>query len=270
MTLSLTRTCPIIGIIAWLALAHLVLAGPASAAGRLGIVLMHGEQGSPRSGIDGLAAALEKAGHLVSRPDMCWSARRGNEARFEECLAALDTAIVRLKNLGASGIVVGGLGLGGTAAIVYGAEHAGLQGIIALAPGHDARAMAANPDIAAGVAKASALVAQGKGDDEESFTDIGIDASGSYATEVATTANIYLSFFGPASKAVIAGNIERIAAPLLLVTASEDPEEGEAASVFARAPPRPLTRHLAVAGGRFVTPEAAQEAVKSWLEELGR
>src|ERR1700722_15985003 len=82
------------------------IGAPARAADKIGIVLMHGEQGAPGRVIDGLAQALEKGGYLVGRPDMCWSARRGYDAPFDECLAAIDDAIVKLKNLGASSIVV--------------------------------------------------------------------------------------------------------------------------------------------------------------------
>jgi len=239
-------------------------------AGRLGVVLMHAEQGSPRGGLDGLAATLEKAGHLVARPDMCWSARRSDEAPFEDCLAAVDAAIVRLRNLGATGIVVGGVGLGGTAAIVYAAGHKEVAGVVALAPGHDAAAMAALPEVARSVAKAQSLAADGKGDEEGSFVETGIGPSGGYTTEIATTANIYLSFFGPRSKAVIAGNIEHLSAPLLLVGAADDQAERLDASLFAKAPANKLSRHVTVAGGAFASADAARDVVKTWLDELAR
>lgn len=190
------RIGPVFATLVGLVSASLSIGAPAFAADKLGVVLLHGEQGAPGIAIAGLAASLEKAGHLVSRPDMCWSARRADQVRFEECLAAIDTAIVRLRNLGASRIVVGGFGLGATAAIVYGAGHPGLQGIIALAPGHNAHALADDPDIAASIARAKALAAEGKGDTEASFEEIGIGPSGFYLTEIATTPEIYLSFFG--------------------------------------------------------------------------
>jgi esterase/lipase len=268
---SCDEALTMIATLAWIVVAPLLLEAPAAAADKLGVVLMHAEQGAPGRSIDGLAAALEKAGYLVSRPDMCWSARRADEARFEDCLAAIDTAIVKLRNLGATRFVVAGLGLGGTAAIVYGAGHAGLAGVVALAPGHEAGAMAADPEIARSVDEAQTFVAQGKGDAQASFVDTGIGPSGAYTTEVATTADIYLSFFGPGSKAIIAGNIDKLSMPLLLVTASDDPAEPQRdASAFARAPAGKLNRHLTVPGGCFGVPEASKEAVRSWLDELAR
>src|SRR5271155_1308167 len=228
----------------------LAMCAPALGAEKIGIVFMHGEAGAPGRVIVGLTDALEKAGYLVSRPDMCWSARRSYEASFAECLSTVDDSIVRLKNLGATAIVVGGFGLGGNAAVAYGARHPGLLGIIAVAPGHDATKVAARPDIADSIARARALVAAGKGDDEGDFADVNIGPSGLFSAEIATTPAIYLSFFGPDSQASIGGNIGKVGAPLLWVTVSDESgEDAGRSGVFARAPANPLSRFVAVAGG---------------------
>jgi pimeloyl-ACP methyl ester carboxylesterase len=241
----------------------------ASAAEKVGVVLMHGEQGAPGRVIDGLAVALEKAGYLVGRPDICWSARRSYEATFNECLAAIDDAIVKLKNLGATSIVVGGLSLGGNAAIAFGAGHPGLLGIIALAPSHDARAMAESADIADSVTRARQLVVAGKGEESISLSDVAFGPGGAYTIEVATTPAIYLTFFGPASPAVIPDNTPRLIAPLLWVAGVDDPTQpGGADDAFAGAPANPLSRYVVVASGRQDTPEKSKDAVLVWLKDL--
>jgi hypothetical protein len=157
---------------------------------------------------------------------MCWSARRGYEATFDECLATIDDAIVRLRNLGATSIVAGGFSLGGNGAIAFGAGHHGLLGVFALAPAHDARALAERPDIAESIARAQKLVADGKGEKPTSFADVAFGPAGAYTTEVATTSTSYLSFFGPASHADIADNLLRLPAPLLWVAGADDPTQG--------------------------------------------
>lgn len=88
---------------------------------------MHGKLGSPlgQTGLIGnrqpigarLAADLKGAGYLVATPEMCWSARRGFDKTYPECLKEIDGAIAELKAHGASRFVVGGLSLGGNAAI---------------------------------------------------------------------------------------------------------------------------------------------------------
>lgn len=246
-----------------------LVAPRASPVDKVGIVLMHGEQGAPGRVIDRLAADLEKGGYLVGRPDMCWSARRSYEAPFDACLAAIDDAIVKLKNLGATSIVVGGFSLGGNAAIAFGAGHPGLLGIIALAPAHDARAIAENADIAASVERARQLVAGGKGDDETSFSDVGFGPGGAYTTEVAATPTIYLSFFGLASPASIPDNTRRLTAPLLWVAGSGDPtQRGGPVYAFAGAPANPLSRYVVVASGHQDTPDKSKDAVLAWLKDL--
>jgi pimeloyl-ACP methyl ester carboxylesterase len=246
----------------------LAFCAPSNAAEKVGIVFMHGEAGAPGRVIVGLTGALEKAGYLVSRPDMCWSARRSYEARFTDCLGAVDDAIVRLRNLGATAIVVGGFGLGGNAAIAYGASHPGLLGIIAVAPGHDARRVATRPEIADSIARARNLVAAGKGDDESDFADVDIGPSGLYSAEIATTPAIYLSFFGPDSGASFSGNVAKLRAPLLWVAAETSDEETGQKDIFASAPSNPLNRFAAVPGGSLGAPSASKADVLAWLKEL--
>jgi pimeloyl-ACP methyl ester carboxylesterase len=245
------------------------IGAPARAADKIGIVLMHGEQGAPGRVIDGLGQALEKAGYLVGRPDMCWSTRRAYEATFPECLALIDDAIVKLKNLGAGAIVVGGFSLGGNAAIAYGADHRGLLGIFAIAPAHDALALTENADVADSIARARALVADGKGDETSTFMDIAFGPAGPYSTEIATSPAIYLSFFGPASHATIPDNTRKLAAPLLWVAGADDPtQSGGPDYAFAHAPANSLNRYVSIAGGHPGAPDKARDAVLAWLKDV--
>ncbi|MBV9221411.1 MAG: alpha/beta hydrolase [Methylobacteriaceae bacterium] len=250
-------------------LGGMAFASQASAAGKVGIVLMHGEQGAPGRIIASLSGALEAAGYLVQRPDMCWSARRAYEAPFPDCLGVVDDAIVKLKNLGATTIVVGGMSLGGNAAIAFGAARKDLLGVIALAPAHDARAIAERPEVAQSIAAAGRLVAEGKGDEQATFVDLDIGPNGPYTTEIATTANIYLSFFGPGAGAAIPDNVVKLSAPLLWVAGTDDPtQQGGQAYAFARAPPNPLNRYVEVKSNHRGTADAAKQAVLTWLKEL--
>src|SRR5215471_15472556 len=80
------------------------LAAPAWAQ-PIGVVLMHGNTDSPNGTIAQLAAALEGAGYLVERPEMCWSYRRKRDRPFLDCLAELEPPIARLMGRGARAIV---------------------------------------------------------------------------------------------------------------------------------------------------------------------
>lgn len=81
-----------------------------------------------------------------------------------DCLSGIDSAIGRLKSRGAGRMVVAGMSQGGYAALVYGARHANLAGIIALAPAAAPERQIGLPDVAQSVAQARALVAAGRSD----------------------------------------------------------------------------------------------------------
>jgi esterase/lipase len=237
---------------------------PPALAQTIGIVLMHGKTGSPNTVIDRLAIALQGAGYLVDTPEMCWSRRRIYDRPFLDCLTEIDSAIGRLKDRGAGRIVVAGMSQGGDAALAYGAHHANLAGIIALAPAAAPERQVGLTDIAQSVAQARALVAAGRGNETASFVDR--NASGAFS--VRTTATIYLSYLDPQGPANMLDSIRKLHAPLLWVAGSADPSQTGANAEFNQAPANPLNRFVMVASAHLGTPNAAHDAVLAWLPEL--
>ena len=146
-----------------LAIAALGTAGSFALAGaKVGVVLLHGTLAAPGD-LDDLAKSLANAGYVVEVPEMCWSKNRHYDKPYLECLAEIDPAIERLKAKGATAIVVGGFSMAGSAAIAYGARHAGLAGIIGLVPAHLPERMAKQKRIAKSLALAVRLNAAGQG-----------------------------------------------------------------------------------------------------------
>lgn len=263
-------------------LAGLIAAVPpglARADGQIGIVLMHGKMGTPMgmslpggrtspTGAD-LISALRRAGYLVVTPEMCWSARRRFDAPYPVCLREIDTAIADLRGHGASAIVVAGLSLGGNAALAYGATHPGLLGVIALSPADNARAkLSHDPNVAASLANAQAMVAQGKGDEPTTFFDANTGAQGGYAMSLHTTPRIFVSFNGPDSLANFALTVPKLPVPLLWVAGDSDPTQRQAAAAFAHVPANPRNRFVSVHANHLEVPDAATSVALSWLEEL--
>ena len=244
--------------------AILAIAAPVSAQ-TIGVVLMHGNTDSPSGNIALLAAAMEGAGYLVERPEMCWSYRRRRDRLFLDCLAELEAPIARLTSRGARAIVVAGMSQGGIAALAFGARRPGLAGIIALAPaGAPERQVTVFPQIAQSVAQARAMVAGGRGDERSSFNDLNI--RGSFT--VNTTATIYLSFFDPTGPANMLDSTSRLREPLLWVAGTADRSQPGPAYAFSHAPANPLNRYVTVSADHLGTPTAAREAVLAWLGEL--
>jgi esterase/lipase len=239
------------------------LALPAAAADKLGIVLMHGKEGLPGRMVS-LSSALTAAGFPVERPEMCWSRRRIYDRTYLDCLTDIDAAADKLKAEGATGIVIAGIGLGGQAALAYGARREGLKGVIALAPAPPIEFFNRRSVIAKSLAEAQAMIAAGRGDESAVFADILLDRF----FEVETTARIYVSFFASDSPGVMPDNSSRLKAPLLIVSGAFDPSQRSIPYVFARAPARDLNWHVSVPADRRGTGGAARDVVLGWLRLL--
>jgi esterase/lipase len=235
----------------------------AAADGKLGVVLLHGKEGLPTH-MPALASAMSAAGYLVERPEMCWSRRRIYDLAYLDCLKDVDKAAEKLRTQGATAIVVAGMSQGGNAALAYGARREGLKGIVALAPAPPVEFLSRRPDIARSVKEAQTMVAAGRGERQATFADFNRGGP----IEVATTATIYLSFFGPDALGVMPDNAARLKAPVLIVSGLADPSQRSIPYVFARAPTHKLNWYVSVAADHRGTPVAARDVVLSWLKVL--
>ncbi len=239
---------------------------PAGAADRLGIVLIHGKGGLPQQ-LTPMAETLAAQGHLTEQPEMCWSRHRIYDRLYLDCLRDIDAAAGRLKERGATAMVVLGMSLGGNAALSFGATRPGLKGVITLVAAHAPEFIGLRPEVAASLAHARALIAAGQGNVKTTFNDVNAHTS-IFNFSVNTTPNIYVSFFAPDSAGVMPANAARLTAPLLYVTASNDPTQRGRDYIFARVPAHPLNRYVTVNADHIGTPAAAREAVLSWLATL--
>jgi pimeloyl-ACP methyl ester carboxylesterase len=197
------------------------LAAPAWAEQGVGVVIMHGKNGNPDKLITPLGAALIQAGCLVEMPEMPWSGRRAYDRSYEDAMLEIDAAVERLRQRGAQALVVAGHSLGANAALGYAATHPGLLGVAAIAPGHVPKQPGFRKSVADGVAKAQAMMAEGKGDTPGTFDDVN---QGRYSSAHAT-ARVYLSYFDPEGPAVMSSNAARLqgGAALLWVVGTGDP-----------------------------------------------
>lgn len=236
----------------------------AARADGIGVVLIHGKQGSPDRIINLLADDMEAAKFPVERPTMCWARAVIYNAAFLDCLAAIDDAVGRLKARGATRFVVAGMSLGGSAALAYGARHEGLAGIIALAPAPPP-GIANRPEIARGLEEARTLIARGKGDEFQTFTDINEGP-----ISVRATPNIFISFLAFEGPANIVANAARQKTPVLWVSGTSDRSQLPESNGFGRVPANPLNRYVTVDSNHLGTPNAARGAVVAWLKDLAK
>jgi esterase/lipase len=233
----------------------------------LGIVLLHGKQGTPAL-FERMAGGLEGAGYLTERPELCWSRERIYDLAYLDCFRDIDGAVAKLKSRGATAIVIAGQSLGGNGALGYGAHHAGLKGVVAFAPAHAPQFISHRPLIAESIEKARAMVAKGEADTRTAFNDVNSGARGFVEYSVNVTPKVYLSFFAPDSPGVMPANAAKLTAPLLMISGRLDETQRGAYAIFQAAPANPLNRFVSVEANHRGTPAAGREAMVEWLKQL--
>jgi esterase/lipase len=244
----------------YIAAVAVLLSWPAHSEDKVGIVLMHGKEGLPGQ-LALLGNALTATGFMVERPEMCWSRRRIYDRAYLDCLRDADAAAEKLKVAGATAIVIAGVGLGGNAALAYGARREGLKAVIALGPAPPIEFLSKRPAIAKSLSEAQGMIAAGRGDRQRMFADVLRDGP----FEVETTANIYVSFFGANSPGIMPDNSGKLSAPLLIVSGMADPTQRSIGYVFARAPVNRLNWHVTVTADQRGAVQIARGIVPLWL-----
>ena len=156
-------------------------------------------------------------------------------------MAELEAEVARLRAAGAAKIVVGGQSFGANMALVYGARHPEVDGIVALAPGHFPERFVHNPEIVQSVDKARSLIAAGKGQQTANFDDVNQGRS----RQVSAKPAVYLSFFDPQGGAIMSRNAARLAphtAFLCIVGAHDQGNATSEGAIFHQAPKNPQDR----------------------------
>jgi pimeloyl-ACP methyl ester carboxylesterase len=256
-------------VIAWLA----VSAG-ALAQDKLGVIVLHGKQGTPTGtqGLNVIASNLQSAGHKVVQPSMPWG-RGGWETinvTVEEALAQLDGQAAQLRAQGASRIVVIGHSLGACVGLAYAVERGTLAGLVMLAPGHNPSGRRRGSEKASGdFERARGLIAQGKGNETMS----GKDSNQGTNITMTVRAAVYASWHDPNGLASMPAEAPRLSGstPLLMVVGEKDPMSGRADGlIFKPAAKNPYSKYVTNGASHFETPMAATKAVTDWVNGLPR
>jgi pimeloyl-ACP methyl ester carboxylesterase len=245
-------------------------AAPAAAQERIGVLMLHGKNpGSnqdpnfgPQKGV------YERQGWLVTYPDMPWSRFRYLDGGLDKAMAEMAGHIKGLRDQGATKIVIIGHSMGVPAGMAFAARGGDVDALVGLAPGHVPQGYYTAPSLKVvrdSIDEARALVAAGKGDSRERFSDIN---QGRQQT-VVTTAKDYLSWFDPTSDAEMSVTAPRLPAKVAMMTAI-----GEKDPLFARVrayyvdklPANPKNKFLEVPGGHLDTPRVASDEVIAWIK----
>lgn len=244
----------------------LLLGSAANAAGPLGVVILHGKQGTPEF-MEPIASALRSAGFLTESPEMPWSRRRIYDAPFMQSLVEIDTAVTRLREKGATKVVVAGLSMGGPAVIAFGATRSGVDGLLAWAPAHDPINDPAmrTPQFLDAVASARSLIDAGKGDEMQTFPEINKDIF-----SVRATPKVWLSYWDPNGSNSMPKNAAAFPrpTPLLIVVTTRDPFPVDEDYILRKTPSHPLSRLVKIDAPHLRVPIESREQSIAWLKSI--
>ncbi|MGC4367011.1 alpha/beta fold hydrolase [Hydrogenophaga sp. R2] len=236
---------------------------------KIGVLLLHGK--NPGSNQDpsmtGLQAAFGGAGWKVLFPDMPWSRNRYLEGDWDQAMLEIASHVKALQDQGAERIVLAGHSMGVPASLSFAARGGTVHALVLLAPGHVPRGYYTVPalkPVRESIDEARALVAAGKGDSVERFTDI----NQGRRIPVATTARKYLTWFDPESDADMGVTAPRVPASVPVFTAigESDPLfKGVRGYFVDKLPANPRSQFVEVGGGHLDTPGNVREKLMTWI-----
>jgi len=253
-----------------LALAAVCIAAPASAQERIGVLMLHGK--NPGNNMDPyfspLKGTFERQGWLATVPDMPWSRGRYLDGGLDKAMAEIGGHIKSLRDKGATKIVIVGHSMGVPTSMAHAARGGDVDALVGLAPGHAPVGYYNQPwgkVVHDSVNEARALVAAGKGDSSERFSDIN---QGRQQT-VVITAKDYLSYFDPTSDAEMSVTAPRIPAKVAVMTVigEKDPLFKTIKTYYVdKLPANPKNKFLEVSGGHLDTPRVASDEIVAWIK----
>lgn len=215
-----------------------------------------------------MKVAFERQGWVAIIPDMPWSRGRFLDGGLDKALGEITGHVKGLRDRGATKIVLVGHSMGVPAAMAHAARGGDLDAIVALAPGHVPVGFYTQPwgkPVHDSVNEARALIAAGKGDGRERFSDINQGRQ----QILVTTAKDYLSYFDPASDAEMSVTAPRLPAKVAVMTVigEKDPLFKLIKSYYVdKLPANPKHLYLEVSGGHLDTPRVASDEVMKWIK----
>jgi pimeloyl-ACP methyl ester carboxylesterase len=235
---------------------------------KVGIVLLHGKWGNPRSLISGLASDLRDAGFMIQTPEMPWSGNRLYDKGIDDAMREIDSAITTLRKQGATTILVAGHSLGAMGALRYCGTRQ-VNGLIMLAPGNNPESKVFRSKTATDVAQAREMVAAGTPDKLIRFIDMN---TGGRRKEVMANARVFLDYFSPDGPMNSQNNarVLRPDIPVLWIVGSHEEEGPRIGGEKVRAvfPPQTALSFIEIKADHMQTPDYAADSIINWIKAL--
>jgi pimeloyl-ACP methyl ester carboxylesterase len=233
------------------------------------VVLMHGKWGGPKSPY--LRVIAEKIRYVcdVELREMPWSRNRNYDETYEVALEKLSETVTRHRAKGYKTIFLGGHSFGANAAIAYQACYGGVDGVIALAPGHSPYEMYQMGLNRSMIDLSKRHIDEGQPQTLLEFTDLNQGQRKTFSSR----ADIFFSYFNPDGLGNMALSASRFKAsvPFLWVIGTQDWlfQQGSAYA-FDNAPENRLSKYVVVEANHAATPEVGADVVVQWIKSVTR
>lgn len=246
------------------------IAAPVAAQERIGVLMLHGKNpGNNRDpNFSPLKDTFERQGWLATVPDMPWSRGRYLDGGLDKAMTEIAGHIKGLRDQGATKIVIVGHSMGVPTSMAHAVRGGDVDALVGLAPGHAPVGYYTQPwgkPVHDSINEARALVAAGKGDARERFSDVN---QGRQQTMV-STAKDFLSYFDPTSDAEMSVTAPRIPAKVAVMTVigEKDPLFKSIKAYYVdKLPTNARNKFLEVSGGHLDTPRVASDEIIAWIK----
>ena len=240
----------------------------------VGVIFMHGKRSSlkPRTSVWQLKEKMEDTKLNAVFPKMPWHRDRFMDADFQETLKEIDGLVAKLKSDGATKIVIGGHSMGANVALAYAVIRRNVAGVVMVSPGHRPEGDNWRRSLAEDVAKAKAMVAAGKGDEEAEFGDRNQGDVGTFMMK----AKIYVDFWDPEGPVIMSRNVTQLQGiPLMLTRGEKEVSQRKNRGqktykemIFDKAHEHPKNLYREHDGGHRDTPESGATDIIQWIKNL--
>jgi len=236
-----------------------------AAADDVGVILMHGKDGTTKSKSPLGKLKPKLGGIMVKMPTMTWSKSGEFTKNLNQVFGQIDGYVKSLRESGATKVVIGGHSIGANMALAYAANRGGVDGVLMIAPGHRPDTLGDANE--AELQKAKGLIAKGSPGDKVKI----VDRNQGKKINRKVRADVAIDYFAPDGLSVMQVNATKISAgiPVYWIIGDKDRlHPGGENLIFDKLPEHPKSAYVVISANHKSAPIKGAKKIKDWLKGL--